>query len=72
MALAVEPTAKVTRAVAAIAAAEQQRRERRAGLSEWCCTACGRLLMEYAAPIGRIVHRCRRCGAWNELTTTTT
>lgn len=32
------------------------------------CPACGRVQFEYAPPIALVKIRCRKCGAWFEMT----
>jgi hypothetical protein len=54
---------RVARATALLDAAERAARQREAG-TELRCPACGRLLMKYDPPIGRVTLPCRRCSEW--------
>lgn len=69
--MATVDVSKIERAAQLIAEAAQlgERLDAlRAELPKATCTDCGWLMFQYRTPIAYVLHKCRGCGSWNEIT----
>ncbi len=40
----------------------------REGLPKAHCKDCGGVMFQYRTPLAYVLHKCRVCGSWNEIT----